>query len=62
VESTAGVHYIKRQAIEALYSVECGGQEPQTIKKALYFKLIHPVSIKTLKDEASLIDEQVCNT
>ena len=59
MESTAGIHFIKRRAIEALYAAECAGQEPQAVKKALYFKLIHPATIRTLKDEATLFDEQV---
>ncbi|XP_067948197.1 ubiquitin-associated domain-containing protein 1-like isoform X2 [Watersipora subatra] len=59
VESTAGVHFIKRQAVESLYAAECAGQEPQAVKKALYFKLIHPATVSTLRDEATLFDEQV---
>ena len=62
VEPTAGIHFVKRRAIEALFASECGGQEALAVKKALYFKLIHPASIRTLKDESKLFDEQVsCN-
>jgi len=60
VESTAGIHFIKRRAIEVLYASECAGQESQAVKKALYFKLIHPASLRSLKDEATLFDEEVC--